>query len=83
MKKRIISMLLVFVMMLGLLPTMALAASSEEETLGEVDICNEGTKLSYLSINGRVRRYSASTMIPSAASSFIKSTATLVRESTV
>lgn len=55
MKKRIISMLLVFVMMLGLLPTMALAASSEEETLGEVDIYNEGTKLSYLSINGRVR----------------------------
>ena len=55
MKKRIISMLLVLVMLVGILPTMAFAASSEEEALGEVDIYNEGTKLSYLSINGRVR----------------------------
>lgn len=55
MKKRIISMLLVLVMMVGILPTMSFAASSEEDALGEVDIYNEGTKLSYLSINGRVR----------------------------
>ena len=55
MKKRIISMLLVLVTMLGMLPATALAASSEEEALGEVDIYNDGTKLSYLSINGRVR----------------------------
>ena len=48
-------MLLVLVMLVGILPTMAFAASSEEEALGEVDIYNEGTKLSYLSINGRVR----------------------------
>ena len=55
MKKRLISMLLVLVMMLGMLPATALAASSEAEALGEVSIYNGGQKLSYLSINGRVR----------------------------
>ena len=55
MKKRLISMLLVLVMMLGMLPATALAASSEAEVLGEVSIYNGGQKLSYLSINGRVR----------------------------
>ena len=48
-------MLLVLVMMLGMLPATALAASSEAEALGEVSIYNDGQKLSYLSINGRVR----------------------------
>lgn len=48
-------MLLVLVMMLGMLPATALAASSEAEALGEVSIYNGGQKLSYLSINGRVR----------------------------
>lgn len=48
-------MLLVLVMMLGMLPVTALAASSEAEALGEVSIYNGGQKLSYLSINGRVR----------------------------
>ena len=55
MKKRLISTLLVLVMMLGMLPATALAASSEAEALGEVSIYNGGQKLSYLSINGRVR----------------------------
>lgn len=55
MKKRLISMLLVLVMMLGMLPATALAASSEAEALGEVSIYNGGQKLSYLFINGRVR----------------------------
>ncbi len=55
MKKRIVSMLLVAVMLIGMLPTTAFAASSEEEALGEIDIYNGGNKLSYLSINGRVR----------------------------
>ena len=55
MKKRLISMLLVLVMVLGMLPATALAASSEAEALGEVNIYNGGQKLSYLSINGRVR----------------------------
>ena len=55
MKKRLSSMLLVLVMMLGMLPATALAASNEAEALGEVSIYNGGQKLSYLSINGRVR----------------------------
>ena len=55
MKKRLSSMLLVLVMMLGMLPATVLAASSEAEALGEVSIYNGGQKLSYLSINGRVR----------------------------
>ena len=48
-------MLLVLVMVLGMLPVTALAASSEEEALGEVNIYNGEQKLSYLSINGRIR----------------------------
>lgn len=55
MKKRLISMLLLLVMVLGMLPATALAASSEEEALGEVNIYNGEQKLSYLSINGRIR----------------------------
>lgn len=55
MKKRLLSMLLVLVMMLGLIPTTAFAASSEQEALGEIDIYNGGVKMSYLSINGRIR----------------------------
>ena len=55
MKKRLISMLLLVVMVLGMLPATALAASSEEEALGEVNIYNGEQTLSYLSINGRIR----------------------------
>ena len=55
MRKRLISLLLVLVTVLGMFPTAAFAASSETEALGEVDIYNGGYKLSYLSINGRVR----------------------------
>ena len=55
MKKRLISMLLLVVMVLGMLPVTALAAGSEEEALGEVNIYNGEQKLSYLSINGRIR----------------------------
>ena len=55
MKKRLVSMLLALVMALGMLPATALAASSEEEALGEVNIYNGEQKLSYLSINGRIR----------------------------
>ena len=54
MKKRLVSMLLALVMVLGMLPATALAASSEEEALGEVNIYNGEQKLSYLSINGRI-----------------------------
>ncbi len=55
MKKRLLSLFLVFVTLLGILPTAALAANTEEEALGEVDIYNGGYELSYLSINGRIR----------------------------
>ncbi len=55
MKKRVVSMLLAVVMLLGMFPGVASAADSVEEALGEVDIYNGGQKLSYLSINGRVR----------------------------
>ena len=55
MKKRLLSMCLVLIMVLGLIPGTALAASSEEEALGEIDIYYSGEKLQYLSINGIVR----------------------------
>ena len=55
MKKRLVSMLLALVMVLGMLPVTALAAGSEEEALGEVNIYNGEQKLSYLAINGRIR----------------------------
>ncbi len=55
MKKRLISLLLVLVTVLGMFPGTATAASSEAEALDEIDIYNGGYKLSYLSINGRVR----------------------------
>ena len=54
MKRRIIAILLVLATVLGMFPT-ALAASSEDEALGEVGIYHNGQKVSYLSINGRVR----------------------------
>ena len=55
MKKRLLSILLAMMMALSILPTTSLAASSVEEALGEIDIYNGGTELSYLMINGRVR----------------------------
>lgn len=55
MKKRLITMLLALLMVIGLLPTAAFAASTPEEALGEVHIYNGGYKMTYLSINGRVR----------------------------
>lgn len=55
MKKRLLAMLLCLATMLSLCTGFASAASSEEEALGEIDIFNGGTKMSYLSINGRVR----------------------------
>ncbi len=55
MKKRLISMLLALLAVMGLLPTAAFAASTPEEALGEVQIYNGGGEMSYLSINGRIR----------------------------
>ena len=55
MKKRFISALLAVAMALSLLPTGIFAADTVDEALGEIDIYNGGTKLSYLSVNGRVQ----------------------------
>ena len=55
MKKRLITMLLALLVVMGLLPTAAFAASTPEEALGEVQIFNSGYEMSYLSINGRIR----------------------------
>ena len=55
MKKRLISMLLALLAVMGFLPTAAFAASTPEEALGEVQIYNGGVEMSYLSINGRIR----------------------------
>ena len=55
MKRRFLALLLVMATMLSLCTGFASAANSEEEALGEVDIYNGGTELSYLSMNGRVR----------------------------
>lgn len=56
MKKRLISLLLALLAALSLLPGAALAADSEEEALGEVNIYNGEYELGYLSINGTVRK---------------------------
>ena len=55
MRKRLLALLLCVVTVLGLFAAPASAASSEEEALGEIDIYSGGTKMSYLSINGRNR----------------------------
>ena len=55
MKRRILALLLTLITVLGMLPAPALAASSEEEALGEIDIYSDGTALDYLSINGAAR----------------------------
>ena len=55
MKKRLMSAFLAVIMLFSMLSTTALAASSETEALGEIDIYNGGVTMSYLSINGRIR----------------------------
>ena len=54
--KRLLSLLLALVLILGMLPMGTLAASSEEEALGEINIYNGNYELGYLSINGAVRK---------------------------
>ena len=54
--KRLLSLLLALVLTLGMLPIGTLAASSEEEALGEINIYNGNYELGYLSINGVVRK---------------------------
>lgn len=54
--KRLLSLLLALVLTLGMLPVCTLAASSEEEALGEINIYNGNYELGYLSINGAVQK---------------------------
>ncbi len=54
--KKLLSLFLALVTVLGILPTVAFAAGSEEEALGEVNIYNGEYELGYLSINGSVRK---------------------------
>ena len=55
MKRKLLALLLTLLTVLGMFPATALAASSEEEALGEIDIYSDGTALDYLSINGAAR----------------------------
>ena len=52
MRKRLISMLSALILILGLLPGAASAASTPEEALGEVDIYSGGYSMKYLAVNG-------------------------------
>lgn len=54
--KRLLSLLLALALILGMLPMGTLAASSEEEALGGINIYNGNYELGYLSINGVVRK---------------------------
>ncbi len=53
--KKLLSLFLALVMLMGVLPTGALAADSVEAALGEVNIYNGDYELGYLSINGAVK----------------------------
>ena len=53
--KKLLSLFLACVLLLGILPSAAFAAESEEAALGEVNIYNGDYELAYLSINGRIR----------------------------
>ncbi|MBQ9421217.1 MAG: Cys-Gln thioester bond-forming surface protein, partial [Lachnospiraceae bacterium] len=55
MSKKILTIVLSIVMLLGIFPLQAFAASTEAEALGEIDVYSDGTKLNYLSVNGSVR----------------------------
>ena len=54
--KKLLSLFLVLVTILGIIPTAAFAADSEEDALGEVNIYNGGYELGYLAINGAVKK---------------------------
>ena len=54
--KKLLSLFLVLVTVLGILPTATFAAGGEEEALGEVNIYNGEHELGYLAINGAVKK---------------------------
>ena len=53
--KKLLSMFLACVLLLGILPTSAWAADSVEAALGEVDIYNGGYELGYTGYSGDQR----------------------------
>lgn len=53
--KKLLSLFLALITVLGILPTAAFAADSVEAALGEVNIYNGDYELGYLSINGAVK----------------------------
>jgi len=55
MSKKILTVILAVVMLLGIVPAQVFAASTEAEALGEVNIYSDGVKLNYLVVNGSVR----------------------------
>lgn len=54
--KKLLSLFLALITVLGILPTAAFAADSVEAALGEVNIYNGEYELGYLSINGAVKK---------------------------
>ena len=52
--KKIISFLLTIILVVGMLPISAVAASTPEEALGEVNIYSGGYSMNYLAVNGKV-----------------------------
>lgn len=54
--KKLLSLFLACILLLGILPTSVFAADSAEEALGEVNIYNGDYELGYLSINGAVKK---------------------------
>ena len=58
MRHRLISLLLTFIVILGMIPSVASAASTPEEALGEVNIYSGGYSMKYLAVNGRVQTQS-------------------------
>ena len=56
--KKVISLLLTAVLIIGMLPLSAVAASTPEEALGELDIYSGGYSMNYLAVNGKVQTQS-------------------------
>ena len=55
MKKRMISLLLVLVTLLGILPVTSFAAPTLEEAMAEVDVYARSETLDWLTMNGSVK----------------------------
>ena len=56
--KKLISLLLTAVLIMGLLLISAAAADTPEEAFGELDIYSGGYSMNYLAVNGKVQTQS-------------------------